>query len=284
MKNKTVLGGILIAMVVVILFLLGFGYKEGFHDKPYFLGLLLQVKNEAMIIDEFVRHYQWQGLDHMYVIDNGSTDETKEVIQPYIDAGFITYFYMPEKGQETNYNRVYPAIRDECEWLIICDTDEYIYNRTAGETIKDRLQTLDKMTSHIALNWKMFSSSGHDKQPDSIRSSFQHRWNEPTETQKNIVQTANTTSVGIHSCQYESGSRPAKTDDLALNHYAIMSREYFEKVKMTRGDATTDSLNSIRDWKYFNDYDKSETKDDELAILVQQSTPVGPLQTVRQTV
>jgi len=111
-----------------------------------------------------------------------------------------------------------------------------------------------------------------DKQPESIRTSFVYRWKEPTATQKNIVQTANTISVGIHACQHEPGSQPTSLDNLALNHYAIMSREYFEKVKMTRGDATTDSLNSIRDWKYFGDYDKSEMMDDELAILVQQSS------------
>jgi hypothetical protein len=196
----------------------------------------------------------------------------KEVIQPYIDRGFVSYYLMTEKGQETNYNRIYPTIREECKWLIICDTDEYIYNRTSGQTLPDFLQTLDGNVSNVYLHWKMFSSSGLDKQPESIRTSFVQRWKEPEPPQKNIVQTANTLSVGIHSSEYKPGTQSITTDKLELNHYAIMSREYFEKVKMTRGDVNGGSYENIRDWTYFDKYDRSEKYDDELANLVHQAS------------
>jgi hypothetical protein len=46
-----------------------------------------------------------------------------------------------------------------------------------------------------------------------------------------------------------------------------MSKEYFEKIKMTRGDVNSITFDNIRDWTYFNNYDTNEVYDDELANL-----------------
>jgi len=51
---------------------------------------------------------------------------------------------------------------------------------------------------------------------------------------------------------------------LHLNHYAIQSREFFGNVKMTRGDVSSVSLASHRDWDYFDTYDHREVVDEEL--------------------
>ena len=55
--------------------------------------------------------------------------------------------------------------------------------------------------------------------------------------------------------------------NLHLNHYAIQSWEWFEKVKCTRGDAHNMKTDKIRDRAYFDAYDKHSNKvfDDELA-------------------
>ena len=51
---------------------------------------------------------------------------------------------------------------------------------------------------------------------------------------------------------------------LHLNHYAIQSWEFFSKIKMTRGDASSSSINHIRDKNYFDAYDNNIVLDDEL--------------------
>ena len=58
-------------------------------------------------------------------------------------------------------------------------------------------------------------------------------------------------------------------DEIALNHYAIMSEEYFRKVKMTRGAA--DRTDNVRDMEYYNknDTEASEIIDTELKNLVE---------------
>jgi hypothetical protein len=44
-----------------------------------------------------------------------------------------------------------------------------------------------------------------------------------------------------------------------------MSKEYFNKVKKTRGDVYTKNHNSARDDDYFNRYDNNKVEDKNLA-------------------
>jgi hypothetical protein len=43
---------------------------------------------------------------------------------------------------------------------------------------------------------------------------------------------------------------------LQINHYPLQSREYFEDVKMRRGDAVNPALDQVRNWDYFETYDR----------------------------
>lgn len=228
------------------------------------LGLLLIVKNEEMIIDEFFKHYIWQGVDHFYVIDNGSTDSTKDIIEKYP----TTYYYFPERNQQrAHYNTVYREMRDECRWLIVCDCDEYIYNKEKGKNIGDYLETLDySRISNVELQWKMFGSSHLEKQPKSIRKSFIYR-KEELENRKHIVNTSLTYYIGIHRHYYGlyNHNSVLSPEELALNHYRIMSKEYFDKVKMTRGDA--DVIGKVRNSEYFKKHDHNDIKCTELKEL-----------------
>ena len=245
--------------------------KETFNNK-YKLGLLAIIKNEEMIINEWIEHYLWQGVDHFYIIDNGSTDATKNKLQPYIDKGIISYFYLDEKyKQEEYYNYILNLyIKNNCDWLIICDADEYFYNRKKGKNIKTYVNKLNiKDVNSITLNWKMFGSNGYDKQPSNIRKSFLYKWKVLHENVKTIINVDLTNKIIIHDHQFTSGEKILNPEELALNHYPIMSKEYFSKVKMTRGAADTIHHENVRNWDYFNKYDRNEVFDNELAKLLE---------------
>jgi hypothetical protein len=57
---------------------------------------------------------------------------------------------------------------------------------------------------------------------------------------------------------------------LQVNHYPIMSREYYNKVKKPRGDVYTKLHNSARDDDYFTRYDKNVVEDRLLADQVKK--------------
>jgi hypothetical protein len=42
-----------------------------------------------------------------------------------------------------------------------------------------------------------------------------------------------------------------------LNHYPLQSLEFFQKVKMTRGDVACKEYDNIRNMDYFNEYNKN---------------------------
>jgi hypothetical protein len=48
-----------------------------------------------------------------------------------------------------------------------------------------------------------------------------------------------------------------------------MSKEYFEKIKMNRGDVNTSMYDKTRNWDYFKNNDYKEFVDDELANLLE---------------
>lgn len=257
---------ILILIIICVIIILTIPKTQiTFQEKyKYDLGCILIVKNEALIIDEFFKHYIWQGVDHFYVIDNGSTDCTKDIIARYPTS----YYYLVERFQQhKHYNTVFAEMKNECKWLIICDCDEYIYNRERGRTIKDYVLSLNHtQISNITLNWKMFGSSGFETQPKHIRKSFIQRAHNHDINVKQIISTCLTKSVSIHEHQHIIKNPILNPNQLALNHYAIMSKEYFSKVKMTRGDAT--SPENVRNWDYFNRYDHKQVIDTELKDLL----------------
>ena len=145
--------------------------------------------------------------------------------------------------------------------------DEFIYGRNGS--IVDYLKNLDEDVGAIRISWKMFGSSGHLAQPQSILQCFKDRaaWHGDNINVKSIFRSKAATHLQMHRTAILSSyqeiapyqpPRPAGSGsneaDLAehvlhLNHYPIQSREWFMKVKATRGDAST-TVN-VRDTGYF---------------------------------
>ena len=193
-----------------------------------------------MVIGEFVQHYIEQGVEHMYVIDNGSTDDTKAVLQPHIASGFISYFYMPEpKSQISSYNKVYTSnARCECHWVMVNDVDEYVFG--VSKPFKSIL--MHELSEHKYLKLQMlnFGSSGHKLQPSNIRCEFTLRNAETPihdAATKATFRTDEVEHLGIHVHTYAGKPFDVPNSLVRFNHYKIMSEEYWQKIKMTRSDA-----------------------------------------------
>jgi hypothetical protein len=239
----------------------------------YYLSLLTTFKNEKMNLKLWLDHYIFQGVQHFYMIDNGSDDEPMEILGDYIDQGLVTYEYMPKKwNQVQNYREMYNNydIKNATKWLIVCDLDEFMFG------VKNKLSTVLKSKEEhreIHTFWLMFGSDGLEEQPEDIRRSILHR--EPTThpNEKYIIQPALFTNgelLDVHfMCdKYGNNQRVpgyiVENDLIHLNHYVIQSLEYFKKVKMHRGDVNNTYGEYVRDINYFHNYDKNKTFKDEL--------------------
>ena len=196
------------------------------------------------------------------IIDNNSDDNPLSILQPYIDQNIVTLYILPMPAKQLEYYKyVYDNenLKENTKWLIITDLDEFWY--TPKDNIKTNLSNYMKYDI-IYSNWRMFGSDGLIEQPKDIRISITHREEKIHSHTKYIIQTKNINSNDINIHTVKSNTTINLSNIFRLNHYPIMSLEYFKKVKMTRGDVAVVNWNNIRDMNYFNKYDKDATFED----------------------
>lgn len=237
----------------------------------YNLSLVSMFKNESMILDEWIQHYISEGIQHFYLIDNGSDDNYLDILNKYRDKiTLVVDSYRHEFcTQNVLLNKHFlDLVKKESEWTIICDIDEYIYSRNEYKTILDYINNIPKNIEIITLPWKYFGNNNIVEQPKSIVSSFtacddpngfkerlinDKRW---IYYGKCLVKTQNLIKIEIHrsiikdvSIYFSDFSEAniklydITSQNLHINHYVHMSLEYYKTVKMPRGRGQRDSLN-----------------------------------------
>ena len=78
---------------------------------------------------------------------------------------------------------------------------------------------------------------------------------------KGVVRISSVVRFGVHGHPMLPNVQTyTERDRLQLNHYRIQSKEYFRKVKMTRGDVAKEEWNLLRTWDYFHDVDRGSSK------------------------
>ena len=265
-----------------------YAYIDIKNSKMYqeftYLSVMAIFKNETMNLKIWLDHYLWQGVEHFYLIDNGSTDNPLEILQDYMDNGLVTYYYRPEKHcQVEHYRYVYDVenIREKTEWFCICDLDEFFFG-----TEKKLTSTLMESFNNFDVIYKTSHFYGSDNlidHPKDIRTSIIHRQEDLVNGIKYIFRPHvinDSSEIWIHWLLH-SGTINRKILDaeaydnekkIRLNHYNIQSLEYFKNVKMTRGDVNVSQHECSRDMDYFEHYQRlSIIKDDALKLLVENN-------------
>lgn len=260
MKIKEYLYGCLFFLGLAYIYYI-FKEIDGFQNDIPIFGVLCIFKNEEMVIREWIEHYLWQGADYIIMLNNGSTDNFREQLDGFDERVIIIDAAEPHV-QVKNYNSFgLPEVKKRnISMLAVVDVDEFMFSKdqTNLKTAVTRVFSENPGVSQLSINWAMFGSSGYNKQPDSVRLSFTKRAKELHKPVKSIILVKELNDLNVHSHNV-NGNTINVSDKIQLNHYAIQSREYFEKVKMRRGDV--DVVENVRDWKYFNDYDHKDEDD-----------------------
>jgi hypothetical protein len=246
------------------------------------LSLLAIFKNETLNLDIWIRHYQWQKVNHIYLIDNGSTDEPLCILQKYIDQGYVTYLYLDEKYAQTkHYATMYEMYiqHDSSKWVMVCDLDEFFYG--TQQPLADALKSMEHYDI-IYSPWWMFGSENLEDHPADIRTAIVHRQPDYGTDLKYIFKKSALTfplQLSIHCLRQIQGIEYEvclEDRNIRLNHYPIQSRHFFYTVKMNRGDATDPLCDSVRDWTYFDKYNQDMTVCDTLlSDLVKNGYPAA---------
>lgn len=247
------------------------------------MSLIAVFQNEACVIREWLAHYISQGVEHIYLLNDGSTDDFLSEISPFQE--YVTLMdvdinkYPRDSGKPGRQPSIYNGmllerVKEESEWVAVLDLDEFMY--APFHTIKDVVQQLDKEDPNlfqVLVCWRIFGSNSHLKQPTSVIHGFTSRAsdNDPIYGKasdcKSIAKTSALSNFWVH---WHIGKGNTKTlfrgnRLLALNHYIVGSWEYFENVKMARGDVNNFLKEDARDRQYFEQYDKNSIVDTRLS-------------------
>lgn len=254
----------------------------------YFLSIASIFKNEYMILEEWINHYLKEGVEHFYLINHGSTDDFHKIIDRY--SNYITLVNDRYK-QESHFmdyllnKHFLTKIKLETEWVIVCDIDEYIYNKHNYKNIKHFLNNKGQVKNDVGtiwIPWKLFFASSNNSIKDSIiNETIQRRpelKNRDYGDGKSIYRTSDLVQLNIHH-----GSNPYcyrlnkeiknnKKDfnrnntlildinsNLYCNHYRFISKEYYEKIKCNRGGQTK-RQNFIYTMEFFNKVNSEKDK------------------------
>jgi len=264
-----ILSMILILFIIVLLFFnLNKHNTEYFEQEyPYKMSVLAIFKNETMNLKVWLDHYLWQGIDHFYLIDNDSEDNPDIILKPYIQKGLVTLYKFPEKYMQVEHYKNLWGLENlpsKTKWLIMADLDEFWFSPNSKlSSVINEYDNYDLIYS----NWYMFGSDGLTNHPNDIRTDITRREFDLSVATKWICKPIkmDLSDLFIHNFYNDDKYKKIIVNDkIHLNHYPIQSKEFYEKVKMDRGDVTVKELNNIRNWDYFETYDKNAVHEDTL--------------------
>ena len=236
------------------------------NNKQYFLTIGAMFKNESHILKEWIEHYLYHGFEHIYLINDNSTDDYLSILEPYINDNIITLYqndviYNKLGRQEIIYNKYLLEESKKSEWFFIADLDEFLYSPKIIDIKKIIINYHNY--SELKIRWIIFGSNNLIYQPNSVIKSFSKRSTilKNVNGIKSIVKTSNLTEFRIHKHNIIGESINIVTDELIINHYNVQSLEFYTQIKMTRGD----SNNYIqRNLAIFNRYNLNDITDNRL--------------------
>ena len=133
-------------------------------NNKYYISICAIFKNEGCYIKEWIEYHKLIGIDHIYLYNNFSDDNYHEILDSYIEEGFVTLTEWPYKySQMEAYHDCYIKYKCETFWLTFIDLDEFICPRYKYN-IKDWIKDYEGYPA-VTMYWQMFGTCGKMK-PD----------------------------------------------------------------------------------------------------------------------
>lgn len=192
------------------------------------------VKNEADIIRETIRNLRAQGVDHILVADNGSSDDTVTILREegvMVVSDPIAAYWQAQKM--THLSRA--AARHGAAWIVPFDADE-LWKGTAGSSLAETLRS--SVASVVEAEWWNFVPLAEgDSSSVAVRFPWRLLQPEPRGKQAFRANWLARVAMGNHSV-FVPGAQVARV--LRIAHYRSRSAE--QMVQKARDGAAASTL------------------------------------------
>ena len=246
------------------------------------LAFVLIAKNEASYIKEWLDFHIKQGVTNFIIYDNESTDNFREVLQPYIEAGIVIYELLRGRRRQLDaYNIALNKYRHRFKYMGFIDADEFVFVRNnpyrgGGYNLYEFVDGFMKAYPHagcLRINWLIFGSNHREKRPEGgVLENYTmcaEKDFPPNHFTKLIGDPAKLVMTHVHAalCRknyYEldengeiTRGQPKEVhfDKIRINHYFCKSKEEYITIKTQRGDGFFGQ--QIKDMNSFNYHDQN---------------------------
>lgn len=211
-------------------------------------------KDEDLFLKEWLAYHALIGFEHFIIYDNLSAVPIADFLRGWADPESVTVIRNSEPlSQKEVYGHCLENFGGRFMWLAFLDLDEFI-RLPQGPDEADVRVFLSEFEPYagLGLNWRFFSSAGHEKTPHGPVIANYTRSFGPDAHIKSIVRPAKIVScAGPHSFYPKAGEAvvdvehfpippgspfsASVSDRAVVNHYFFKSRQCFAE-KIAKGN------------------------------------------------
>lgn len=220
------------------------------------------VKDEDPFLREWIAYHLLLGFEHCIVVDDASARPVTELLGGWAPPQLVTVVrHETPQGQQATYARCLERFGRDFFWMAFLDVDEFFrIARPAScpdadwPRLADMRAILAEYEPYAALgvNWRMFSSGGHEKRPAGpVIANYTRCLGDDIHIKSLVRPAAVRACVTPHAFSLLDGKEGVDpehvpltdgfsfniphTARLAVNHYYYKSRECF-RTKVARGN------------------------------------------------
>lgn len=243
------------------------------------LSVVAIMKNEGDYLKEWLDFHILNGVQKFYLYDNESTDDTKDVLKPYITKGIVDYTYWPGLAQQmVAYKDAVNKHSDESRWMAFIDLDEFVFS-LKYDNLVEYLKTLPPFGA-LVVGWMIYGSANqkekklglvierfkmHADKTWGVKSIFNPRMildmnNPHTSEVAGFTIDENGNKLGF----IDQTNNPPSCDIIRCNHYVTKSFDEF-MTRCNKGDACYENMADSPKAKAlnrFNIHNRNEVYDD----------------------
>jgi len=216
-----------------------------------YLSIATIIRNEASHVVEWLEFHRMMGVEHVYLYDNGSTDNLSTVISPFVQDNFVTVTPWPfpwvnkggPQGQHLAFAHALSTFGGGWRWMAMIDVDEFLFPVSDDSLVKTLLAYEDLPA--LAIPWTMYGSSGHQVRPSGLVIENYVERSPKLDKPKSIVNPARVSSIrSAHLFDLDAGCETAFDEQrrlidrnshgldpasnvIRLNHYFTRSEQEF---------------------------------------------------------
>jgi hypothetical protein len=255
-------------------------------------------KNEGPYLKEWVAYHHLLGFDPILVYDHESTDDSDAVLARLAERELAdpTPWSAPpdKKPQWLAYEDGLRRLRGQADWVALIDLDEFLVF-PGHESVQHFLAEHEHLDA-IAVNWKMFGSSGHERhEPGLVMERFTRCAPRKFSGNRSIKTLARVDAIvtpRVHTCHFRDGvryqtvggeeippgegrSRTVSHDAIRINHYFTRSREEWQ-AKVARGRGAKPVDHPLKHRKE-SEFDRNDRNEEEDLVILERAPAVKAL-------